>query len=166
MIRTLRPVGILLAVAALALAGCSNSNDSGSDSASGAVIPAVTDNGPDSEPLIAMPSGNPPAKLVIKDLVVGTGTEALATSSVTVHYTGLSWSNGQTFDSSWLRGEPVTFSLAGNLIEGWKDGVPGMKVGGRRLLVIPPDKGYGVNGSGPIAPNETLVFVIDLKAVQ
>src|SRR5919197_3706825 len=101
--------------------------------------------------------------LKIEDLVVGEGAEAKAGQSVTVHYTG--WlTDGRKFDSSRDRGEPFTFNLgARQVIAGWDEGVAGMKVGGRRRLVIPPDLGYGSRGvGGVIKPNETLVFVVDL----
>lgn len=156
--RTLRIVGAL--ALGLALVACGSSEPKEQAGA----IPQVTLNG-DQEPTISKPSGVPPTTLVSKDLVVGTGAEAVATSAVTVNYTGMSWSTGETFDSSWQRGEPITFPL-GNLILGWQQGIPGMKVGGKRLLVIPPDLGYGPSGQGSIKPNETLVFVIELKGVQ
>lgn len=156
MLRTLRIVTAL--ALGLTLVAC------GSSSPESSALPQVTLNG-DQEPTIAKPSGTPPTTLMSKDLIVGTGAEAQASSTVTVNYTGLSWSSGETFDSSWLRGEPATFPLS-NLILGWQQGIPGMKVGGKRLLVIPPDLGYGAQGGGSIKPNETLVFVIELKGVQ
>ena len=99
-----------------------------------------------------------------QDLVVGDGEEAVATSTVTVHYTG--WlHNGFKFDSSYDRGEPATFPLA-NLILGWREGIPGMRVGGKRKLVVPSQLGYGPSGQGSIPGNATLVFDIDLLGVQ
>jgi peptidylprolyl isomerase len=77
----------------------------------------------------------------------------------------MTWSNGSIVESSWSGGQPATFPLAG-VIAGWQQGLPGAKVGGRRLLVIPADLGYGPNGSGPIGPNETLIFVVDIIAVS
>jgi peptidylprolyl isomerase len=164
--RTLRPLGILALLLTVVLTGCAagQSPRSGDSDPALSSIPEVTNNGADAEPTIAKPTGEPPTELVIQDLVEGDGAEAVATSTVTVNYTGLSWSTGETFDSSWLRGEPATFPLA-NLIQGWQEGIPGMKVGGRRLLVIPPELAYGPSGGGSIGPNETLVFVIELKAV-
>lgn len=159
---------MLLLAFSLVLTGCAAGDpvDEGNGATNSSFeFPAVTDNGAAAEPTIAAPSGEPPTTLQIKDLTEGTGDVASAGSTVTVNYTGMSWSNGQTFDSSWLRGEPITFPLA-NLILGWQQGIPGMKVGGRRLLVIPPDLGYGEAGGGSIGPNETLVFVVELKAVQ
>jgi peptidylprolyl isomerase len=83
---------------------------------------------------------------------------------MTVHYTLMTWSKGELIESSWNGGSPATFPLA-NVIVGWQQGIPGMKVGGRRLLVIPPDLGYGEQGGGPIGPNETLIFVVDAIGV-
>ena len=99
------------------------------------------------------------------DIIVGTGTEVVASSTLTVHYTLMSWSNGAIVESSWNSGQPATFPLSG-VIAGWQQGLPGAKVGGRRLLVIPADLGYGPNGSGPIGPNETLIFVVDIIGVS
>jgi peptidylprolyl isomerase len=119
------------------------------------------------KPEITVPSDAPPAELVIEDEIVGDGAEAAAGSTVTVHYVGVSWSTGEEFDASWNRMEPFRFGLGeGMVIQGWDEGVQGMKVGGRRRLTIPPDKGYGAAGAGGvIAPDETLVFVVDLLDV-
>jgi peptidylprolyl isomerase len=121
-----------------------------------------------SKPSISKPEGDPPTELVIKDIKVGDGKEAKAGDQVSVQYAGWSWSTGEEFDASWGRGEPFTFQLgAGQVIPGWDEGVEGMKVGGRRELVIPPDLAYGEQGSPPaIGPNETLVFVVDLEKVS
>jgi peptidylprolyl isomerase len=115
------------------------------------------------KPEITIPDTEPPTTLHWVDLIEGDGAEVAAGATVTTHYVGVSWSTGEQFDSSWDRGEPIQFPLAG-VITGWQEGIPGMKVGGRRLLVIPPDLGYGEAGTpgGPIGPNETLVFVIDM----
>ena len=114
------------------------------------------------------PSGAPPKKLEIKEIEEGTGAEAKAGDEVTVQYVGVNYKTGEEFDSSWSRSEPFTFTLgAGEVIPGWDQGVDGMKVGGRRELIIPPELAYGAAGSPPaIGPNETLVFVIDLLAVK
>ncbi|HEV7865350.1 MAG TPA: FKBP-type peptidyl-prolyl cis-trans isomerase [Acidimicrobiia bacterium] len=103
-----------------------------------------------------------------KDLKVGTGEEAKAGQKVAVQYVGVAFSTKKQFDASWDSGRPFNFTLgAGNVIKGWDRGVPGMKVGGRRQLVIPPDLAYGAGGYPPvIAPNETLVFVVDLVSVN
>jgi peptidylprolyl isomerase len=116
------------------------------------------------EPTVTPPSGPPPTTLVVKDLVKGTGAEAQLGKSITVNYKGVLYHGGKEFDSSWKRGEPSTFALEqGKLIAGWTQGIPGMKVGGRRELIIPASLAYGAKGSPPtIPPNEPLVFVIDL----
>ena len=120
------------------------------------------------KPVITVPDTPPPADLVTIDDVVGTGAEATAGTTVTVHYVGVSWSTGRQFDASWDRNDPLQFGLgAGQVIEGWDAGVAGMKVGGRRTLHIPPHMGYGARGAGGvIAPNETLIFVVDLLHVS
>ena len=121
----------------------------------------------DQKPQITVPGGAPPAELVVEDLVVGDGPEADAGMLVTVDYAGVSWSTGQEFDASWNRNDTFAFSLgAGQVISGWDQGVQGMKVGGRRQLTIPPDMAYGPAGAGGvIGPNETLIFVVDLRQV-
>lgn len=120
------------------------------------------------KPEVTIPDENPPAELVTDDEVVGDGTEAKSGSMVSVHYVGVSWSTSQQFDASWDRMEPFQFALGrGQVIEGWDAGVQGMKVGGRRRLTIPAHLGYGAAGAGGvIAPNETLVFVVDLLDVS
>lgn len=116
----------------------------------------------DEAPEVDVPDGAPPCELEIQDVVEGDGKEAKEGATVTIQYLGVSWSTGEKFDASWDRGEPATFPL-GNLIGGWQEGIPGMKEGGRRVLFIPPDLGYGDQGSPPaIAPGETLIFVIDM----
>jgi len=119
------------------------------------------------KPEITIPDENPPSELVIDDLEVGDGNEATAGAMVTVHYVGVSWSTGEQFDASWDRMEPFRFGLGdGMVIQGWDEGVQGMRIGGRRRLTIPPEMGYGSRGAGGvIAPNETLVFVVDLLDV-
>lgn len=119
------------------------------------------------KPVITVPKGQPPAELEIDDLVVGDGTEATAGVQVTVDYAGISWSSGREFDASWNRNDTFTFGLgAAQVIPGWDQGVQGMKVGGRRRLTIPPNMAYGSQGAGGvIAPNETLIFVVDLRNV-
>jgi peptidylprolyl isomerase len=119
------------------------------------------------KPDVTIPTENPPADLVIDDLEVGAGDEAVAGQRVSVHYVGVSWSTGEQFDASWDRAAPFAFGLGGGeVIPGWDDGVQGMKVGGRRRLTIPPHLGYGSAGAGGvIAADETLVFVVDLLAV-
>jgi len=114
-------------------------------------------------PTISKPEGTPPSELTTKDVIVGTGAEVLASSTLTVHYILMAWSTGKIIESSWS-GQPATFPLA-NVVEGWQKGLPGAKAGGRRLLVIPPAMGYGAAGAGPIGPNETLIFAVDIISV-
>ncbi|MDZ5620887.1 FKBP-type peptidyl-prolyl cis-trans isomerase [Nocardioides bizhenqiangii] len=110
----------------------------------------------------------PPADLVVTDVTVGDGAEATAGSNVSVHYVGVAHSSGEEFDASYNRGAPLQFRLGvGQVIQGWDTGVQGMKVGGRRQLVIPPHLGYGDRGAGgAIKPGETLIFVVDLLGVS
>lgn len=118
----------------------------------------------DTKPTISIPEGAPPADLVLEDLEVGEGTEAVAGANVTVHYVGVAWSDGQQFDASWDRNDFFEFPLGrGYVIAGWDQGVQGMKVGGRRRITIPPHLGYGAAGAGGVIKGgETLVFVVDL----
>jgi peptidylprolyl isomerase len=120
------------------------------------------------KPEIDFPEGPPPGDLEITDLAVGEGAEATAGSTAVVHYVGVAYSSGEEFDASWNRGQSFAFPLgAGNVIAGWDQGVVGMKVGGRRRLVIPPHLGYGDRGAGAvIGPGETLIFVVDLLDVR
>ena len=113
-------------------------------------------------------TGEPPAELQIEDITVGDGPEATPGTYVSVHYVGVAHSSGKEFDASYNRGEPLRFRLGvGQVIQGWDTGVQGMKVGGRRQLVIPPHLGYGDRGAGGvIKPGETLVFVVDLLGVS
>jgi FKBP-type peptidyl-prolyl cis-trans isomerase len=120
------------------------------------------------KPVVTVPKTAPPTKLVTKDLVQGTGQAASQGKTVTVNYVGVLYKNGKEFDSSWSRNQPFTTALSpGSVISGWVQGLNGMKVGGRRELIIPPSLGYGKAGSPPtIPPNSTLVFVVDLLSVQ
>lgn len=130
-------------------------------------MPAVT-NATNLQVAPVIAAGTPPAptQLVTKDLVVGSGATASTASTVKVQYVGANYADGKTFDSSWQRGQPATFPLSG-VVPGFAQGIAGMKVGGRREIVIPPALGYGSNGSPPaVAPNETLVFVVDLISVS
>jgi peptidylprolyl isomerase len=119
---------------------------------------------PDVDP----PTGPAPDDLVIEDLVVGDGPEATAGSLVSAHYVGVTHDGGETFDASWDRGETFKFGLGkGQVIQGWDEGVAGMRVGGRRRITIPPMLAYGKRGAGGvIGPDETLVFVVDLVGVR
>jgi peptidylprolyl isomerase len=116
------------------------------------------------KPEVDFPGGEPPAELEITDLWEGDGAVATAGSTVSVHYVGVAFSTGEEFDASWDGGDPLEFRLgAGQVIAGWDQGVQGMKVGGRRQLIIPPHLAYGDQGAGrAIAPGETLIFVCDL----
>ena len=154
---------LVLACVALAAAGCgSDSEDTASSKPEATSTPAAT------KPEVSVPKGKLPKTLVVKDIKKGDGATAEAGKQVTVQYVGVSAVNGRQFDASWDTGEPFSFQLgSGGVIPGWDQGVEGMKVGGRRQLVIPPDLAYGAEGSPPsIGPNETLVFVIDLLSVQ
>jgi peptidylprolyl isomerase len=120
------------------------------------------------KPEIDFPDSPPPAQLEVVDVTVGDGAEATVGSTVVAHYVGVAHSTGEEFDASYNRGEPLAFRLGvGQVITGWDRGIEGMKVGGRRQLVIPPDLAYGDRGAGgAIAPGETLIFVVDLVDVR
>ena len=123
----------------------------------------------DEKPHVYVPAGEvPPTDLVTEDLEVGEGEEATAGRRVEVHYVGVSWRTRKQFDASWDRGDTFAFDLgAGQVIRGWDEGVAGMRVGGRRRIVIPPRLAYGRQGAGGvIGPDETLVFVVDLVGVR
>ena len=106
-----------------------------------------------------------PTVLTLKDIVVGEGAEAPVGAEVEVHYLGVDYDSGEEFDSSWSRDESITFPL-NRLIKGWQEGIPGMKVGGRRMLICPPEYAYGPAGGGHALSGKTLVFVIDLLGVK
>lgn len=120
------------------------------------------------KPDVTIPDGDPPYELEIEDLVEGDGDEAGAGRIAEVHYVGVAWSTGSQFDASWDRGQTFKFGLGkGQVIAGWDQGVTGMRVGGRRRITIPPRLGYGKRGAGNvIAPDETLVFVVDLRGLR
>ncbi len=174
--RALAALAALLLVALLA--GCGGSGSSGTISVGNentadetlaksgeTAIASTPTSGPLSkEPKVTPPSGPPPTKLETKDLIVGTGKEAKAGDTVTVNYVGVLFNGGKEFDASWKRKEPFQFKLGqGQVIKGWDQGVIGMKVGGRRELVIPSELAYGKTGSPPTIPaNAPLVFVVDL----
>jgi peptidylprolyl isomerase len=119
------------------------------------------------KPSVEIPAADPPDDLLIEEITVGDGDEAVPGKNVMVHYVGVAWSNGRQFDASWDRGDSFDFRLgAGQVITGWDRGVAGMKVGGRRRLTIPPHLGYGQQGAGGVIKGgETLVFVVDLLNV-
>ena len=121
------------------------------------------------KPEVEVPTGESPSyQLELDDIEVGEGDEATAGKVVEVHYVGVSWKNGSQFDASWDRGDTFKFKLGkGQVIQGWDEGVQGMKVGGRRRITIPPHMAYGKRGAGGvIGPDETLVFVVDLVGVR
>jgi peptidylprolyl isomerase len=117
------------------------------------------------KPVIEHPGGEAPTDLKIDDIVVGEGAEAKPGDTVEVHYVGVEFHSGEEFDASWNRGQSIEFPLRG-LIQGWQEGIPGMKVGGRRQLTIPPEKAYGPDGGGHRLSGKTLVFIIDLLGVR
>jgi peptidylprolyl isomerase len=173
---------ILAAALALPLAACGgDSSDSDETPASGGAATSSTLTADETvdlladgisddrktKPVVAIPAGTTPTELVVRDIVKGTGKTARKAAQVTVQYVGAAWSTGQEFDASWDKGQPFTFPLGqGQVIQGWDQGVAGMKVGGRRLLVIPGALAYGAQGSPPaIGPDETLAFVVDLEKV-
>ena len=169
-----RPLALTLTAAlALAAAGCGSSNDNSSSSSSAASTEASTTQAapatakPRSKPTVKVPGGQPPKKLVVKDLIVGTGPAAKVGDPITVNYIGVNFQGGKMFDNSYDRGQPFPFQLGGGqVIPGWDSGLVGMKVGGRRQLTIPPSLAYGPQGQPPtIKPNETLVFVVDLLSI-
>lgn len=157
--------------AGLLLAGCGSSGDSSSNEATatgGESTAAEAGGGEKTKPEVTVPNGPPPKKLEIDEIEAGSGARAKSGDKVTVQYVGVNYKSGEEFDSSWSRNEPFTFTLgAGQVIPGWDKGVEGMKIGGRRELIIPPELAYGEEGRPPaIPPNETLVFVIDLLEVN
>jgi peptidylprolyl isomerase len=184
-IRVIAPLAVL---AALAVAGCGSSSAPGvqlapSAGATQAAITAVstTPTTPTTtvstpkppsplskEPVVNVPKGPAPSKLVTKDLIVGTGKTATTGSTITVNYVGVLYKNGKEFDSSWSRKQTFSTPLTtGSVIPGWVQGIVGMKVGGRRELIIPASLAYGKAGSGStIPPNSPLVFVVDLLSVS
>jgi peptidylprolyl isomerase len=168
-----RLLALGLACAAVAGPGCGGSDSEEEASAPTATATAAETATPEAtpgptKPTVGKPKGRPPKRLVKKDLREGDGPAAQPGQLVQVQYVGVSFKTGEQFDASWDRGQPFAFQLgAGQVIPGWDRGVAGMKVGGRRRLTIPPEQAYGEQGSPPaIGPNETLIFVIDLLAVQ
>lgn len=157
---------VLLTAAGIGLAAC-GSDDKDAPKVSYTNISGVNVGGATDlkkKPKIDIPDELPPKGLVKKDIVVGKGPLVKSGDALTAQYVGFAWSTNKQFDASWDRGgEPTTFTLAqGSVIDGWTEGLPGMRVGGRRLLIIPPAKGYGDQGQGADIPGgETLVFIVD-----
>jgi peptidylprolyl isomerase len=178
-------VAAVALTAAIAIAGCGSSggsstitigNENSADDAlikagetttSSAAVKTPTSGPLATEPKVTPPTGPPPTKLETKNLIVGTGAEAKDGEKVTVNYVGVLYKTGKVFNASWETKEPFSFTLGeGQVIKGWDEGIPGMKVGGRRELIIPAELAYGKAGSPPkIPPNEALVFVVDLLGV-
>jgi peptidylprolyl isomerase len=168
----------LLALAAAAVvAGCGGSSSKAAGivaaptaGATEASVPATPKPPPAlaKKPTVTVPTGPAPAKLVTKDLVQGTGATVKAGQTVTVNYVGVLYKTGKEFDSSWKTGQPATFPLtAGGVIQGWVQGIPGMKIGGRRELIIPASLAYGKAGRPPTIPaNSPLVFVVDVLSIS
>ena len=167
-----RTVAVLLCAGCLLTSGCgtertaaqSKPKAGGAAAQPGGATGVSTDLA--TKPTIPRAQGAPPTTLVKRDVVVGKGAVAAAGQTLSVQYVGVSRATGKQFDASWDNGQPFTFPLGGGqVIPGWDQGLVGMKVGGRRELIIPPDLAYGPQGSPPvIGPNETLIFVIDLKS--
>jgi peptidylprolyl isomerase len=168
-----------LLVLVVLLAACGN-DDGGESTASSSDTKAKTTEEPSpsalrkalkdtsTKPVIPKPAGSPPRKLVKEDIVKGKGPAAKPGDTLTVNYVGVAFSTGEEFDASWDRGAPFDVPLgAGKVIQGWDRGLVGMRKGGRRVLTIPPELGYGTEGYPPaIAPNETLIFVVDALAIK
>lgn len=169
---------VIVAALVVVTAACGDSDEPVGQNESAEETPTAQDPSDESQgspdmatsdkPEVAIPEGEPPSELRVDDLEEGDGAEATAGSTVEVHYVGVLFSDGTEFDASYDRGQPFGFTLgAGQVIEGWDEGVEGMKVGGRRRLVIPPELAYGETGAGGvIPPNATLVFVVDLLSVS
>ncbi len=168
-----------IAVSALIAAGCGG-DDEGSESPAAQTTPPAFETQPapvpeeggdltdtSVKPTVDVPEGEPPTELETEDIVEGEGAAAEAGDTLTMQYVGVSYATGEEFDASWDSGQPFIFELgAGMVIEGWDEGLEGMREGGRRQLVIPPDMAYGASGQPPvIGPDETLVFVVDLVEI-
>ena len=176
------PLCLFLLIAALALsalAACGGDDDGESSSPPPSTKETQTKEEPSpaalrealkdtaTKPVLPKPTGSPPRRLVKEDIVKGKGPPAEPGDTVTVNYLGVAFSTGEDFDNSWDRGQPIKVRLgAGQVIKGWDKGLVGMREGGRRILTIPPELAYGRQGYPPaIAPNETLVFVIDMVKI-
>ncbi len=161
-------IAALMLCALLALAGCGDDDSSGTTEGTDttAAVAASGGSADDGKPKVTVPDGAAPTQLLMKDLTEGSGPAAKRGDNVTVEYVGVGFESGKEFDTSWGR-EPFAFQLgSGQVIPGWEEGVVGMKAGGRRQLLVPPELAYGEAGFPPsIAPNEALVFVIDLLEI-
>jgi peptidylprolyl isomerase len=180
---------VLCAALAIGVAGCGGGSDSSTGSSESSApteanesstksgesseesaesVPKASPDEKKTKPTVTVPKGVSPKNFATRELEEGTGATAKKGDEVTVQYVGVGYDSEEEFDSSWSRNEPFTFTLgAGEVIKGWDQGVDGMKVGGRRELLIPGELAYGAAGSPPkIGPNETLIFVIDLLSVE
>ena len=155
----MKKVALVLALSLVGLTGCSEIGD---EMSSDTLVQVTANVG--EAPTITAPSGDAPTELIAQDVIVGTGATVLATSTLTVHYTLMQWSDGAILESSWSGGNPATFPLA-NVITGWQQCLVDAKVGTRRLLVIPPALGYGSLAGHPLE-KETLIFAVDIIAVS
>jgi peptidylprolyl isomerase len=162
-VQTAPSAGATAATSTATVSSSTSSASATSTTTSNTPLPAALK----SKPKVSIPSGPPPKKLVVKDLIKGTGPAATPSSTVNVQYVGELYKGGKQFDASWNdgSGQPVSLPLSG-VIKGWQQGIPGMKVGGRRELIIPPSLGYGSTAQSKIPANSTLVFVIDLHGVS
>ncbi len=154
----MKKVALILSLV-IGLTGCSEIGD---DMSSNTLVKVTANAG--EAPTITAPTGDAPTELVAEDVIIGSGTEVVATSTLTVHYTLMKWSDGSILESSWTGAAPATFPLSG-VIQGWQQGLLGAKVGGRRLLVIPPALGYGPMAGHPLE-KDTLIFAVDIIAVS
>ncbi len=158
--RIARPLAV--AAVLLVLAGCRDGDGGAPDGdGAGANEPVDVEGRPDVEP----PEGPPPETLTVEDLVEGDGEPVTDGDVLTVHYVGITW-GGSEFTSSWERGQPLTYTHGeGRWVQGWEEGIDGMRVGGRRRIVVPSELGYGQRGAPGVPAGETLVFVVDLLDV-
>jgi peptidylprolyl isomerase len=175
----MRRLACLLALlVTLPAAACGGDDDSGGEPSANTTKPKSEEPSPSQQrealedtsqrPHIPKPTGSPPRRLAKEDIVKGKGAPAKPGDLLTVQYVGVTFSTGEEFDASWDRGQPFSFVVGnGDVIPGWDRGLVGMRAGGRRMLTIPPELAYGTSGSPPlIGPNETLVFVVDLKSIK
>ena len=170
-------LALLLVLVGSPAAGCGGDDEGGAGDSSGSAETQTETSIMDTlarlkdtstKPEIPKPTGSPPRRLVTEDIVKGKGRPARPGDRVTIQYVGMAFSTGEQFDASWDIGQPSEFRLgAGQVIPGWDKGIVGMRKGGRRQLTIPPEQAYGSEGRAPdIAPNETLVFVVDLLSAR
>ncbi len=164
----IRGVALVVALVSVALlaGGCGSSGD-GTDASATVKKATPQQAAKRPEPTPTLQTGPAPNQLEKHDLIVGTGPKAKPGEEVTVQYLGVLYKGGEKFDASWDRGEPFSFPLGeGLVIPGWEEGIAGMRVGGRRELIVPPAQGYGSQAAGTIPPNSTLVFIVDLLGVK